>query len=165
MYFNEDAQPVQYNNGVTYLKVKVQKEFKFFKNFAFDNSILYQNVSSGSEVFRVPELVSRNTLYYTGEWFRGKRLMVQIGGTLNYFSKYKMNAYDPLLAGFKLQNNREIGYPSIDLFFNARVRRTRIFFKIDNVTSNFTSNFYYSAPNYPYRDMVIRFGVVWNWFI
>ncbi len=165
VYFNEDAQPVQYNNGVTYLKVKVQKEFKFFKNFAFDNSILYQNVSSGSEVFRVPELVSRNTLYYTGEWFRGKPLMVQIGGTLNYFSKYKMNAYDPLLAGFKLQNNREIGYPSIDLFFNARVRRTRIFFKIDNVTSNFTSNFYYSAPNYPYRDMVIRFGVVWNWFI
>ncbi|WP_400074336.1 putative porin [Zobellia russellii] len=23
---------------------------------------------------------------------------------------------------------------------------------------------YYSAPGYPYRDFVIRFGLVWNFF-
>ncbi|NCQ16004.1 MAG: putative porin, partial [Flavobacteriales bacterium] len=24
---------------------------------------------------------------------------------------------------------------------------------------------YYSAPNYPYRDFVVRFGIVWNFFM
>ncbi|HBK84363.1 MAG TPA: hypothetical protein DDZ41_12365, partial [Flavobacterium sp.] len=23
---------------------------------------------------------------------------------------------------------------------------------------------YYTAPNYPYRDFMVRFGLVWNFF-
>lgn len=163
-YFNEQSKPQQYGGSVTYLKLKANKEFKLGK-FALDNTIMYQNVSSGSDVFRVPEFVTRNTLYYTDEWFKGKPVLVNIGATFKYFSKYKANAYNPLLAEFTLQNDTEIGYPTVDIFFNARVRRTRIFFKLDNVTSNFSNGNYFSAPNYPYRDMSIRFGVVWNWFI
>ena len=60
---------------------------------------------------------------------------------------------------------KEIGFPSVDVFFNAQVRRTRLYFKIDNVTSSFSRKNYFSAPNYPYRDFTIRFGLVWNWFI
>ncbi|MBP6414795.1 MAG: hypothetical protein KA450_15240, partial [Bacteroidia bacterium] len=26
------------------------------------------------------------------------------------------------------------------------------------------TNTFYSAPNYPYRDFMIRFGLVWNFF-
>ncbi len=164
-YFDSDNRPKQYNEAVTYLKVKANREFKFFKNFALDNTVMYQNVSSGSEVFRVPDFVTRNTLYYSDHWFKGNALQVQIGATFKYFTSYKANAYNPLLAEFTLQNNTDIGFPTLDVFFNARVRRTRIYFKIDNVTSNFTSKNYFSAPNYPYRDMSIRFGLVWNWFI
>ena len=126
---------------------------------------MYQNVSSGSSVFRVPELVTRNTLYYTDYWFKGKPMLVNIGATFNYFTKYKMNAYNPLLAEFTLQNDARNRFPLLDVFFNAQVRRTRLFLKIENVTSSFTEKNYYSAPNYPYRDFVIRFGLVWNWFI
>ena len=126
---------------------------------------MYQKVASGESVFRVPEFVTRNTFYYTDEWFKGKPLLVQIGATFKYFSEYKANAYNPLLAEFTLQNDTEIGYPTVDLFFNARVRRTRIYFKADNVSSFVLKKNYFSAPNYPYRDFVIRFGVVWNWFI
>ena len=126
---------------------------------------MYQNVSSGSSVFRVPEMITRNTLYYKDYWFKGKPMLVNIGATFNYFSKYKANAYNPLLAEFTIQNSQEIGFPSVDVFFNAQVRRTRLYFKIDNVTSGFTEKNYFSAPNYPYRDFTIRFGLVWNWFI
>ena len=163
-FFNENNQPEQFSNQITYLKVKVNREFRY-KKFALDNTFMYQNVSSGSSVFRVPEMITRNTLYYKDYWFKGKPMLVNIGATFNYFSKYKANAYNPLLAEFTIQNSQEIGFPSVDIFFNAQVRRTRLYFKIDNVTSGFTEKNYFSAPNYPYRDFTIRFGLVWNWFI
>ena len=164
VYFDTTGKPQQSSENVNYLKLKVSKEFKVGK-FGLDNTVMYQNVSSGSSVFRVPEFVTRNTLYYADSWFKGKPLLVNIGVTFKYFSKYKANAYNPLLAEFQLQNTTDIGYPTFDVFFNARVRRTRIYFKIDNVTSSFTTKNYFSAPNYPYRDFTIRFGIVWNWFI
>ena len=163
-YFNEDNTPQQHTNQITYLKVKVNREFKFRK-LALDNTVMYQNVSSGSSVFRVPELVTRNTIYYTDEWFKGKPMLVNFGVTFKYFTKYNANAYNPLLAEFTLQNTEEIGFPTFDVFFNARVRRTRLFIKVDNVTSGYTEKNYFSAPNYPYRDFTVRFGLVWNWFI
>jgi hypothetical protein len=163
-YFNENNKPVQFENQITYLKVKASKEIKYWK-LALDNTIMYQNVSSGSSVFRVPELVTRNTFYYEDYWFKGKPMLVNIGATFKYFTSYKMNAYNPLLAEFTLQDTQEIGFPTVDVFFNAQVRRTRLYFKIDNVTSSFTKKNYFSAPNYPYRDFTIRFGMVWNWFI
>ena len=43
--------------------------------------------------------------------------------------------------------------------------RTRIYFRIDNALSELGERNYFSAPNYPYRDFTIRFGLVWNWFI
>ena len=163
-YFNENNKPQQYSENVTYLKVKASREF-IYKKFALDNTIMYQNVSGGSAVFRVPELITRNTLYYSDYWFKGKPMQVQIGATFNYFTAYKANAYNPLLAEFTLQNSEEIGFPTVDLFFNAQIRRTRIFFRVDNALSEFGKRNYFSAPNYPYRDFTIRFGLVWNWFI
>ncbi|WP_299049838.1 putative porin [uncultured Polaribacter sp.] len=164
-YFDENNLPQQFSDQIIYLKAKVNKEIKYWK-IALDNTVMYQNVSSGNEVFRVPDIVTRNTLYYQDYWFKGKPMLVNIGATFKYFTKYQMNAYNPLIAEFTLQNSQEIGFSTVDVFFNAQVRRTRLFFKIDNVTSRFSSNRnYFSAPNYPFRDFTIRFGLVWNWFI
>ena len=163
-YFDSDNLPKQFENQITYLKVKANKEFKFWK-LALDNTVMYQNVSSGSSVFRVPEFVTRNTFYYTDDWFEGKPMLVNIGITFKYFTKYFANAYNPLLSEFTIQNTEEIGFPTFDVFFNARVRRTRLYLKVDNVTSSFSKKNYFSAPNYPYRDFTVRFGLVWNWFI
>ncbi|MFY0630505.1 MAG: putative porin [Flavobacteriaceae bacterium] len=163
-YFGEDNLPYQSSESVTYLKVKASREFKY-KKFALDNTIMYQNVSGGSAVFRVPEFVTRNTLYYSDYWFKGKPMKVQIGATFKYFTSYKANAYNPLLSEFTLQNTTDIGYSTVDLFFNAQIRRTRIYFRVDNALSGVGKRNYFSAPNYPYRDFVIRFGLVWNWFI
>lgn len=163
-YFNQDSKPQQFENQITYLKLKVNREFKFWK-FALDNTIMYQNVSNGSSVFRVPELVTRNTIYYADHWFKKDAMFVNIGVTFKYFSEYNANAYNPLLAEFRLQDEETIGFPTFDVFFNAKVRRTRLYLKVDNVTSGFTKKNYFSAPTYPYRDFTVRFGLVWNWFI
>lgn len=163
-YFDESSKPKQSGENITYLRVKASNEFKFGK-FALNNTILFQQVSSGQDVFRVPNLVTRNTLYYSNYLFEGKPLFLQTGITFKYFSKYKANAFNPLLNEFRIQNTTEIGYPTFDLFINAQIRRTRIYLKAENLSSQFLKKNYFSAPNYPYRDYVIRFGLVWNWFI
>ncbi|MFK5957250.1 MAG: putative porin [Lutibacter sp.] len=164
-YFNENSKPTQATETLNYIKVKASKAFTY-KKFTLDNTVMYQNVSKGEAFFRVPEVVTRNTFYYSSYVFKGKPMYLQTGVTFKYFTSFKANAYNPLLSEFTIQNNTEIGnFPVIDFFANAQIRRTRIFLKVENLNASFTGRTYYSAPNYPYRDLTVRFGIVWNWFI
>lgn len=157
-------EPKQYNKPIQYLRLKIQKEFNV-GNFALDNTMMYQNVVSDDDVLNVPSIIIRNTLYYTNELFK-KSMKLQTGVTFNYFTKYKMNGYDPLLAEFYTQNDTELGgFPRLDFFINAKVRQTRIFLKAEHFNSSFTGSEYFSAPNHPYRDFTIRFGLVWDFFL
>ncbi|MDA8874515.1 putative porin, partial [Winogradskyella sp.] len=120
--------PRQYNQSIQYLRIKAQKEFRLGK-FALDNTVMYQNVTSDDNVLNVPNVITRNTLYYTDEVFK-KALKFQTGITLNFFTEYNGNGYDPLLAEFYTQNQTKIGaFPRLDFFINAKVRQTRIYIK------------------------------------
>jgi hypothetical protein len=46
---------------------------------------------------------------------------------------------------FRIQNEEQIGFPTVDVFLNAQVRRTRLYFKVDNATSSLTDRNYFSA--------------------
>ena len=157
--------PIQASERVNYLKIKAEKEFTFGR-FALDNTVLYQHVMGGENVFNVPQLITRNSLYYQDYWFK-RALFLQTGVTFQYFTKYNMNAYDPVLAEFYVQNEQELGgFPLLDIFFNVKIRQTRVYFIYENFTALFGSkNNYFSAPGYPYRDNVLRFGLVWNFFL
>ena len=158
------VKPFQNNSTVTYLRVKASKELKY-KNFALDNTVMYQNVQDDNQSFNVPEIITRNTLYYSNHFFK-KALFLQTGVILNYFTKYNMNAYDPLLSEFYTQNSAQYGnFPRLDFFLNAKIRQTRIYLKAEHFNSSWTGYNYYSAPNYPYRDFIVRFGLVWNFFL
>ncbi|WP_047547955.1 putative porin [Psychroserpens sp. Hel_I_66] len=157
--------PKQLQQSLSLYKLKLDKEIKFGK-FALDNSILYQNVNDESNSINLPDLVIRNTIYYSNHFFKNKALYLQTGITLNYFTKYYMDGYDPLLAEFYTQNQTEIGdFPRLDFFINAKIRQTRIFLKAEHFNSSFTGYNYFSAPNNPYRDFTVRFGLVWNFFL
>lgn len=168
-YFGVNAltnsvKPFQETNAINYVKLTAQKEFRYRK-FALDNTLQYQKVTQTNSVLNVPEFILRNTLYYTDVWFN-KNLFLQTGFVFNYFTKYKMNAYDPLLSEFYTQTAKEYGaYPRIDFFINAKVRNARIYLKAEHFNSSFTGNNFYSAPNYPYKDFTVRFGMVWNFFL
>jgi len=170
-YFSEPSSeqtqplPLQSEKTINYLKIKLSKELKLGK-FALNNTVMYQNVTQGSSIFRVPELVTRNTLYFSDHVFKGDPIYIQTGVTFKYFTKYFANSYNPLLSEFSIQNKELIGgYPVFDFFINAQIQRTRLYFKAEHVNSKFITPNYYTAPNYPYRDFVIRFGLVWNFFI
>lgn len=158
------VKPTQAANTLNYLKLEVAKEFRVGK-FALDNRVMYQNVIDGDGILNVPQIITRNTFYFSDQLFK-KALFLQTGITLNYFTEYHMNGYDPLLAEFYTQNQTMVGdFPRLDFFINAKVRQTRIYFKAEHFNSAVTGYNYFSAPNNPYRDFAIRFGIVWNFFL
>ena len=169
VYFAKDAtsnqvQPFQNSPTITYLRTKLENEIKLGK-FALNNTILYQNKQDANNVLNIPELTTRNTLYFSTHLFK-KAMYLQTGVTLNYFTKYYMDAYNPLLAEFYVQTDREYGnFPRLDFFINAKIRQTRLYLKAEHFNSSFTGYNYYAAPNYPYRDFTVRFGLVWNFFL
>ena len=163
---NNLVEPQQFTGTINYLQVKVKKKISYRK-FTLDNTIMYQKVANGESVLHVPQWLTRNSLYYSNYVFKGKPMYLQTGISVKYFTKYKMDGYNPLLSEFYSQQTTEIGnFPILDIFVNAKVRQTRIYFKLDNFGTIFLKDKnYFSAPNYPYRDFVIRFGLVWNFFI
>ena len=155
--------PAQYGGTINYLSVKASREFRFWK-LALDNTILYQKVDQSDAILNVPEFLTRNTFYFSQEMFR-KSLFFQTGVTLNYFTNYFANDYNPVIGEFFVQNKKEIGnFANFDFFFNARIQRTRVYVIAEHFNSSLSGYNYYSAPNMPYRDFTIRFGVVWNFF-
>ena len=135
-----------------------------FGKFSIDSKLLLQKTLS-NDILNLPELVSRNTFYYSTDMFK-KALYLQTGFGVKYFSGFYMNGYDPLLSELYVQNEKEIGgFPIIDFFINAKIQQTRLYFKFEHFNSSFTGYNYYSAPNYPYRDFTFRFGLVWNFFM
>lgn len=157
------VKPFQYANTINYLSAKISKEFKLGR-FALDNTILYQNVDQSENIVNVPQFVTRNTLYYTDYVFKNA-MQIQTGFTFQYFSKYYANDYNPLLGEFYIQNETKIGdFPMVDFFINAKVKQARLFLKAEHFNSAWTGYNFYSAPNYPYRDFLVRFGIVWNFF-
>ena len=157
------VRPFQETGTIDYLRLKYTKQLKW-KNWALTNTVLYQEVSQDNAVLNVPQLITRNTLSFSKDVFK-KAMFLQTGVTFKYFTAYNADAYHPLLGEFYTQNREEIGgYPMLDFFINAKIRQTRIFLKAEHFNSSFTGYDFYAAPNYPYRDFVIRFGLVWNFF-
>ena len=161
--FDYSITPVQYSEDLEVLKLKLARKINFGK-FSIDSKLLLQKTLS-NDILNLPELVSRNTFYYSTDMFK-KALYLQTGFGVKYFSGFYMNGYDPLLSELYVQNEKEIGgFPIIDFFINAKIQQTRLYFKFEHFNSSFTGYNYYSAPNYPYRDLTFRFGLVWNFFM
>ncbi|WP_426064055.1 putative porin [Flavobacterium sp. DSP2-3-1] len=155
--------PAQYNGTINYLSLKIGRELKF-GNFALDNTILYQKTQQQDAILNVPEIVTRNTIYYSNYLFK-KALFLQTGISLNYFSSYYANEYNPVIGEFFVQNEKQIGnHPNLDFFINAKIQRTRIYFKAEHFNSALMGNNFYASPNNPSRDFTIRFGLIWNFF-
>ena len=157
------VRPFQESGRLSLLRLKYEKELRWRK-WALNNTVLYQQTDQNGNVLNLPTLVTRNSLYFSSDVFK-KAMFVQTGVTFKYFTEYYMDAYNPLLADFYVQDREKLGgFPLLDFFINAKVRQTRIYLKAEHFNAAFGERNYYSAPNYPYRDFVIRFGLVWNFF-
>ncbi|MEJ6664123.1 MAG: putative porin [Flavobacteriaceae bacterium] len=156
--------PIQDQSGVELIELRHDKALTWGK-LGYESNIVYQNVLSGHAVMPLPELLLRQSLYFQDAWF-DKAALIQTGVRAKYFSAYYAKSYDPILAEFYVQNEQEIGnFPLVDLFFQAKIRQTRFFLIYEHFNQMFSSSRnQFSAPGYPYRDAIVRFGLVWNFF-
>ena len=170
---------LQTDKKIDYLKVRLDNRIDF-GNFSWVNNIQYQKVNqeeeteellSGPLALNVPEWLIRSTIMLTSSVFN-KALFFQSGFTFVFFTDYYADQYNPILAEFVTQNNTKIGeYPRVDFFFNSKIKSSRIYLKLENISSpvehliNIDTKYdYYSAPFVPYRDFSIRFGLIWSFF-
>ena len=155
--------PKQYGRSIDYLSLQIAKDIRFGK-WGLDNTILYQHVKQENNIVNVPAFLTRNTLYYSDAFF-DKALKFQTGISFKYFSKYYGNDFNPLLGSFFVQDRVQIGdYPVFDFFIDMKIRTAKIFLILEHFNASMTGYNYYSAPNYPYRDFALRFGITWNFF-
>ena len=160
--------PEQSENQINYLKLRWNKQLNLGK-FSLANTLQYQQViqneaEDGFKPINVPEWNVRSSLFFSSQLF-GKALFLQTGITAQYFTKYFGDRYSPVIGEFVSQNHTEIGdFPRIDFFINAKIQQTRLFLKFEHINDDNTGYNYYSAPFTPYRDSILRFGIVWNFF-
>ena len=170
---------LQLDKQIDYFKARFNQRLDFGK-LSWINNVQYQKVTQEQDLdqilgdpltLNVPEWLIRSTLMLTSSIFN-KALSFQSGATFVFFTDYYADQYNPLLSEFVTQNNTKIGeYPRVDFFFNAKIKSSRIFIKLENVSATIehlinvdTPYDYYAAPYTPYRDFSIRFGLIWNFF-
>ena len=165
------ATPSQAVNPIDYYKVRFFQHLNFGK-FSLINTVQYQKVAQQNAMgadstfspLNVPKGITRNTLMFSSHIFK-KALYLQTGLTFQYATSFYADRYNPLLGEFVSQSHTSIGeYPRVDFFFNGKIQQTRVYVKYEHLNSHRTGYDYYAAPFIPYRDGILRFGLVWNFF-
>ena len=156
------ATPEQWDETIHLLKARWDNRISLGV-FSLDTNIQFQQLDDNSPI-HIPDLLGRSTVSYADEWFR-KAAFVQIGATVKYYSSFYADSYSPILSDYVVQDAVKIdGGPLFSAFFNAKIRQTRLYFNAENLGAALNGNNRLAAPDYPYRDFILRFGIVWNFF-
>lgn len=161
IYNNEQAIPAQAGSEIMVLSGYANKDFES-KHWVVRTQLLLQKVSNDRYIHlpAVAGFISAN--YRT---LVSKVLYFQTGIDARYNTSFYADAYQPGTSRFYLQNTQQIGnYPYVDVHVNMKLKRTRFFFRMMNVTSSLAGDNYYAAPDYPYYRRTFRIGVAWSFY-
>ena len=161
IYNNYQGIPSQTGKELFVFSAFADKDFGK-RNLHFRVRALWQKASD-EEYIHIPDLSAFISAYY--KFIVSKVLFTQIGVDTRYNTKYYADAYSPATGLFYLQNEKEYGnYPYIDLYANLRLKRTRVFFKMVNIGTEFLNGEYITTPHYPMPRSSFRFGLSWLFY-
>lgn len=119
------------------------------------------NQNLGEDLVRMPPIFVNLLFFYKDRLFNNA-MEAEIGTDIHFHSKYKADAYNPLIQQFHLQEKYNVGgFPQMDLFFNFKVSRAKITMKVNNVLLDAAGQGYYDTPLYIAQPRA--FEVVINW--
>jgi hypothetical protein len=161
IYNNYEGIPSQTGKELLVFSAFADKDFNH-RNLHFRVRALWQKASD-EEYIHLPDLSGFVSAYY--KFVVSKVLFTQIGFDTRYNTKYYADAYSPATGLFYLQNEKKYGnYPYIDVYANLRLKRTRVFFKMINIGTNFLDTEYMTTPHYPMPRSSFRFGISWLFY-
>ena len=137
----------------------------FFRHVTFSNQAIYSLfIENADDAIRVPELFVNAQLSYSNVFFNGN-LDMHAGVDLHWKSAYYAPGYDPVIQQFYNQDVFESpAFPLVDIFFNTKIKRARVFFKYNNVMQIIYKTGYLPTPYYPGQRNVFDFGFDWSFY-
>jgi hypothetical protein len=153
--------PSQFEGQLLVLSAFADKDFNY-RNLHFRTRLLWQKASN-EDILHLPDFSAFVSAYY--QFVVSKVLFTQIGVDTRFDTRYYADAYDPSTGFFYLQNEQKLGdFPYIDGYVSLRLKRTRVFFKMMNVGTEFINKPYFTTPHYPMNRMTFRLGVSWSFY-
>jgi hypothetical protein len=165
-YFGSDAMPSQHSGALSVAAVTVDKIFTAgWVNFG--NTVLLQQ-SSNSNILSLPLATLKSALWFYKDIrfaVTGGRLEIETGAELFMHTPYKAYSYMPSTGRFYNQSGSETGnYPFVNVFLNAKIKRTRIMLSFDHINHGLTGFDYYLLPRYPMNVRMFRYGLAWTFY-
>jgi len=159
IFLNNNSLPEQYPAHLRVVGAYINKIFNFWK-FGWDTRLLYQHAFS-DQVIHLPALVINSSLYIRLDLFK-KALNTCFGIEVFYNTPYYADNYMPAIRDFYIQDKTKTGnFIYGDIFLDLKIKRARLFVKVQNINEGLFGYNYYLTPHYPLQDRSFKFGVSW----
>lgn len=163
VYYDENSLPAQFNSSLNMLGVYLQKDFRI-GGFQLNHRVLMQ-ISSDQKVAPVPLLSAFVSYSYLFDVVKNV-LKMEVGVDARYNTKYYGFGYNPAIAQFYNQREKEIGnYPYLDAFIAMKWKRMRILGKLQHFNANlFGTQEYFAVLHQPASRMMFKLGISWSFY-
>lgn len=131
--------------------------------FHWENELHYQ-YTSDKQAMPLPTCFAYSNMYIL---FRIARVLrTEIGADAHFYTKYRVPTYSPIVGQYAVQDTQAAvdkgGYPVVNAYINFHLKRTRFYLMASHVNYRSGNGDPFSLPHYPLNQMVIRFGLSWN---
>jgi hypothetical protein len=159
IYFDTTWLPKQAADVQQLINLKLDQKLNWrWIHFDVNGKISY--LLSGDAI-SVPLFNGRASLYYENRLFK-RRLKLQVGMDVWFYTEFEAYGYIPALAEFNRSSEKKIGnYPYLDAWISFRRKKLSFFFMVKHWNAGLMGNTYYNHLHYPGNDMAIKFGVNW----
>lgn len=177
IFFKEDTAttrtqvlPVQSSGQQVIFSPELRFSVTFMRHINFATQIIYTRLLDNPDnAIQIPEMFVNAQLSYANIFFNGN-LDMHAGIDLHYKSDYYPLGYDVPIQQFYVQQQivpgalKASAFPIVDVFFSARIKRGRIFFKYHNLMQAFTKQGYMPTAGYPGQRNIVDFGFDWSFY-
>ena len=166
VYYGKDTVPVQASGQAFMLIPGLKSHFTFGQKFHWQSEIIYSVITGdAADSFRIPDLFVNSRIYFDGPLFN-ENIYVQIGLEGRYKSDYFADSYMPATQQFHLQDGFNVySYPVLDVFFNFRIKRTRVLFRYNHLNSDLMDRpGYFVTPGFTGLPSLLDLGINWSFF-
>lgn len=130
------------------------------RSLHFDNTVAYNYVKDS--IIPLPKFHIKSALYLQHKAFN-KATELRYGVEAEYFILNNKVRYSLPLSMFYTESKQaNNSTPQLNIFFAARLRKAKIFLRMDNILQNITHEVNFLVNAYPQRDRTFSFGIIWD---
>ncbi len=162
--------PVQASSDQVILSPELKLHVTVARHIHLSGRGIYSRLlKTSQDAIQLPELFANGQLAYENIFFHGN-FDIQVGVDAHWQSSYYALRYDVPVQQFYVQDETSANamklksFPIVDVFLNAKIKRGRIFVKMNNLVQLSTKQGYLATPYYPGQRNVVDFGFDWSFY-